>query len=138
MFFNKKDKMKQARIIKVGKDFSRDPLGRFYDDSNSSGEQFREELLWPEISQLKQDEYITIILDDADGYSSSFLSEGFAGIVKYGYMQKDELHKKIRFGYTNDQYEFYEKRIIEYINESKFKSKKYKSTKNRSNYCETA
>ncbi|WP_141226321.1 DUF4325 domain-containing protein [Photobacterium sanguinicancri] len=73
-------------MLNIGTDFSLTPAGRFYSDGSGSGEEFREECLRVKLLALNNNEKLTIILDDGvDGYGSSFLVEGFAGMVKYGY-----------------------------------------------------
>lgn len=119
--------------IDVGKDFSNIPQGRFYSDlSPSSGEAFREELLWPKIQELGEGEKILIILDnDVEGYGSSFLVEGFAGIVKYGYMTAEKLISILELQNTDDDFDFFKKKIIQYIKEAKFNSQQYVCTKKK-------
>ncbi|HBZ4243165.1 STAS-like domain-containing protein [Klebsiella aerogenes] len=117
--------------INIGKEFSSTPSGRFYTDmTDSSGEQFREELLWPKLQQLETNQKIKIILDDdVEGYGSSFLVEGFAGIVKYGYMNKEALLDKLELFQVDPDFLLFKKKIIQYINEAVFNSKQYESTK---------
>lgn len=117
--------------INIGKEFSSTPSGRFYTDmTDSSGEQFREELLWPTLQQLEANQKIKIILDDdVEGYGSSFLVEGFAGIVKYGYMTKEVLLNKLELFQVDPDFLLFKKKIIQYINEAVFNSKQYESTK---------
>lgn len=116
--------------INIGKDFSPDPSGRYYSDSTSSGEAFREKLLMPALRDLLGGEKITVILDDGvETYGSSFLTEGFANIVKYGYMTPEELIDRLIFEYRDSEFSFFEKKILQYIKESKFNSKKYVPTK---------
>lgn len=116
--------------IEIAKEFSESPLGRFYTDGDSSGEQFREEILKPKLERLNQGEKIRVILDDGvQGYGSSFLVEGFAGIVKYGYMEAKDLLDKLVFEYSDDDFEFYKQKIIQYVNAAIFNSKTYESTK---------
>jgi hypothetical protein len=117
--------------INIGKAFSSTPSGRFYTDmTDSSGEQFREELLWPKLQQLETNQKIKLILDDdVEGYGSSFLVEGFAGIVKYGYMSKEALLNKLEIFQVDPDFLLFKKKIIQYINEAVFNSKPYVSTK---------
>ncbi|PMG39312.1 DUF4325 domain-containing protein [Vibrio breoganii] len=116
-------------VFNIGKQFSDDPQGRFYTDGQGSGEEFREDHLKVELGKLKVNEKLTIILDDeVDGYGSSFLTEGFAGMVKYGYMDKETLLSKLKFSYSDEDFAFYEKKIRQYVNEAKFASDKYVPT----------
>ena len=118
-------------FLNVGAEFSNLPSGRFYSDkTGSSGEQFREELLKVKLSKLKTGQKLTVVLDDqVEGYGSSFLVEAFAGMVKYGYMRKEELLSKLIFSFKDDDFDFFKKRIIQYINEAAYNSKQYVSTK---------
>lgn len=109
--------------ISVGKDFSPDPAGRYRTDGEGSGEAFREDCLRP---ILDTGEKIEIVIDDGvEGYGSSFLVEGFAGLVKYGYITNEELLSRIEILYTDDDFEFYKIKIIEYIKQAKYSSQKY-------------
>ncbi len=117
-------------VFNIGQQFSNDPQGRYYSDGKGSGEEFREKHLKAKLSELASGETLTIILDDdVDGYGSSFLTEGFAGMVKYGYMKADVLLSKIQFKYSDSDFAFYEKKVRQYISEAKFDSKKYEPTK---------
>lgn len=115
----------------IGINFSNDPSGRFYSDTkNRSGEEFREVYFRKLLSQLSGSEKITFILDDGvEGYGSSFLTEGFAGVVTYGYMEAQDLQKKISFRYSDEDFSFYEEKIRQYIDEAKFGSEKYVSSR---------
>jgi hypothetical protein len=116
--------------LNIGKDFSEDPSGRFYTDGPGSGEEFREEYLKKAIHELAAGEKLVIILDDGvDGYGSSFLSEGFAGLVRYGYITSADLLAKLEFSYTDSDYEFFKSRIIEYIKETEYDNEKYVPTR---------
>ncbi len=121
---------KTMKTLNIGKDFSIDPAGRFFPDGNSSGEKFRENYLKKAILSLSPGEKLQIILDDGvEGYGSSFLVEGFAGMVKYGYISSKELIGKLEIIYTNEDFEFYKNKIIAYIKESKFDSEQYEPSK---------
>jgi len=113
-------------ILNIGKDFSRDPAGRFRSDGDGSGEAFREDYLRPRIESLSDNEKLIIIIDDdIEGYGSSFLVEGFASLVKFGYITEQELLKKIEIQYENEDFEFYKNKIIEYIGQAEYDSKVY-------------
>lgn len=115
--------------LNIGQDFSLDPSGRYRSDGDGSGESFREDCLLPVVSALSPDEQITIVLDDGvEGYGSSFLSEGFAGMVKYGHMTSEALIKVLAFSYADPDYKFYENRIVEYVQRAQFGSDVYDAT----------
>lgn len=116
--------------LNIGKEFSKDPAGRYYTDGEGSGEEFREKFLLPYLKNLKPNEVLEIILDDeVEGYGSSFLVEGFAGIVKFGYLQSNEVLGKINLKFSDPDFEFYKEKIIQYIKEAQFNSKQYTPSK---------
>ncbi|CQH25234.1 DUF4325 domain-containing protein [Yersinia enterocolitica] len=118
------------QVLNISEEFSKLPSGRFYSDkTGSSGEQFREEILRKKLSLLTGGQKLIIILDNGvEGYGSSFLVEGFAGIVKYGYMTSDKLLSLLEFKYSDEDFEFFKKKIIQYISEARFNSKTYERT----------
>jgi hypothetical protein len=73
------------RTIRVATDFSRYPAGRYESDGPFSGERFRNDFLIPELAKGTT---LTIELDGARGYGSSFLEEAFGGLVRAGYSPK--------------------------------------------------
>ena len=116
-------------VFNIGIQFSDDPQGRFYKDGKGSGEEFREEHLRKLLGKLSEGETLTIIMDEnVDGYGSSFLTEGFAGMVKYGYMQSADLLNKLKFQYSDSDFAFYEKKVKQYISEAVFNSETYVPT----------
>ncbi|MFL9994324.1 STAS-like domain-containing protein [Paraburkholderia sediminicola] len=72
--------------IVLAKQFSRYPAGRYLGDGPFSGELFRNRFLSP---ALRQKEHISIDLDGARGYGSSFLEEAFGGLVREGYSAQE-------------------------------------------------
>lgn len=62
--------------------FSEFPGPRYIDLGPFSGELFRKKVLLPEI-EANQGE-ITVVLDGAFGYGSSFLDEAFGGLIRDG------------------------------------------------------
>ncbi len=107
----------------IGKEFSTDPIGRYRSDSDSSGELFREEYLKPKLEKLAKGEKLKIILDDGvEAYGSSFLVEGFAGLVKHGYFEKEELINMLEFEFKDEDFDFYANKIKQYIKEAKYNS----------------
>lgn len=78
--------------INVANDFSRYPSGRFMKNGNTSGEAFRERLLFP---HLKAGESILVELDGTIGYGSSFLEEAFGGVARKLNLTSQVLLKKI-------------------------------------------
>jgi len=110
-------------VINIGSDFSRDPAGRGDKNGKDNGKAFRETVLKKAVRNLHEGEKLVVILDDdVDGYGSSFLSEGFGGMVKCGYIKPDKLLDILVFKYKNPDFEFFERRIKMFIKKSKFNS----------------
>lgn len=70
------------KTIKIARDFTSTPGGRFVKDGPGSGEEFRDTILVPEIRNLGPSEKLRIDLDGAFGYATSFLEEAFGGLVR--------------------------------------------------------
>lgn len=66
-------------ILNIPKVFSRFPSGRTPEDSQYSGQAFREKHLVPSIESA---DMVVVELDGAVGYGSSFLEEAFGGLVR--------------------------------------------------------
>lgn len=114
-------------VLNIGKDFSPDPSGRYRSDGDGSGEAFREDFLKDRVLSLEPGKKLVVILDDGvEGYGSSFLTEGFAGMIKYGYIEGQDLLNKLVIQFTDPDFEFYKNKIIEYIGKAKYNSKVYK------------
>lgn len=78
------------KTINVASDFSRFPAGRYRDDGPFSGQLFRESCLFP---AYEAGGAVTIVLDGARGYGSSFLEEAFGGLIRAGFVAEDVLSR---------------------------------------------
>ena len=68
--------------INVLKNFSKKPGGRLRTDGRFSGEEFREVWLEPHFVDPNNKSKVVIVLDGAEGYSTSFLEEAFGGLAR--------------------------------------------------------
>lgn len=112
----------QSRVSmfkKLSKDFSKVPFGRSKIDGKDNGTKFRELYLKKWVSDcLSSDEDLTIELDDLDiPMTSSFMEESFGGLIRFGYVEKPELLKILKFQ-SNDMSYTYE--INEYISNAEY------------------
>lgn len=73
--------MGEPNVINVANDFSMYPGGRYLTDGDGNGTDFRERFLRPALATGKP---VTVVLDGAYGYPSSFLEEAFGGLVRQG------------------------------------------------------
>ena len=79
--------------ISVLNDFGEFPAGRFHPaDGEYTGERFRNELLVPNLQKYKK---VIVVLDNDEGYGSSFLDEAFGGLVRANSINKDWLHEHL-------------------------------------------
>ena len=69
--------------IKVVNDFTDTPGARYEHQGPYSGEQFRNEILYPKFIESENNrEELIVNLDGGYGYGSSFLEESFGGLVR--------------------------------------------------------
>jgi len=81
-----------SRTLKVSREFSAEPAGRFRTDGPNSGERFREELLIPALKKVEGK--LVVDMNDLEGYGSSFLEEAFGGLIRSEFTPK-QLHDKL-------------------------------------------
>lgn len=68
--------------------YTRFPGPRYKKLGKGSGEEFRDEFLWP---SLEKDKQLIVDLDGAVGYGSSFLEEAFGGLIREHNLQADDV-----------------------------------------------
>jgi hypothetical protein len=104
----------------LGISFNDTPAGRYKnEDGDFTGEHFREDVLVGLLKELKEGEKLRIKIDDAEGFGSSFLDEAFGGLVRKGYITSEKLLNILEIDYEDEYFEFFKKRIIEYITKAK-------------------
>lgn len=105
--------------LNIGKDFSDVPLGRYKDDGEKSGEEFRETILIPKISEARASGgRVVVLLDDVKFITTGFLDEAFAGLVREHGMTMAELEKIIDIKSSKKHFATYIERAWEYIREA--------------------
>jgi hypothetical protein len=103
------------KTIKIAKDYSETPLGRFPEDGEFNGTRFREDFLRPSLSV---EDKVEVIIDGVEGYGSSFLEEAFGGLVRKGYFTAQELKKKLQISYEDIDFKISCDLIWKYVNEA--------------------
>lgn len=83
--------MTEPHTIRVARQFSPVPFGRYRVDGPHSGEVFREEVLIP---ALNAHERVLIDVDGVEGLPSSFWEEAMGGLVRRGW-SADEIRRKL-------------------------------------------
>ena len=107
------------RMIVVASDFTRHPGGRYRDDGPFSGEEFRENILWPAIQTAQlTGERLIILLDGTDGYAASFLEEAFGGLVRHHSIKPKNLSQVMEIRTTDPLYSVYKGLAEKYIQDA--------------------
>ncbi len=69
--------------INVCKEYTDTPGGRYKEQGDFSGQDFRETILEPKyLESIMKNEKLQIDLDGGYGYGSSFLEEAFGGLIR--------------------------------------------------------
>ena len=69
--------------IKIATEYTQTPGGRFKDEGEFSGEDFRDTLLAPKFQDaISHDEQLVVDLDGGYGYATSFLDEAYGGLAR--------------------------------------------------------
>lgn len=98
-------------ILNICEDFTETPGARNREDGKYSGQEFFEDFLKPRYLGLSEHETLTIILDNTDGFPTSFLDQSFGALAReYSF---EEVIKKIKFISKEDPYLIEE--IINYM-----------------------
>ncbi len=99
------------KTIDIGLDFSKVPAGRHPEDGDFSGETFREQLLKPALEKYDR---VEVVLDNTEGFGSSFLEEAFGGLVRLGFSKSFLLEHLIIIA-NHAAAQRYRKKILGYI-----------------------
>lgn len=100
--------------INIVKEFSRTPGPRYISEGDFSGELFRKEILLPHIKEaMTQNCKITVDLDGASGYGTSFLEEAFGGLIRIDLIPYEFLKNNLII--KSDEDDIYIDEINEYM-----------------------
>ena len=92
----------------IAEQFSTTPGGRFRKHGQYSGEEFREEVLCGLLqSAIGSGDTLAIILDGTAGYGSSFLEEAFAGLIRLGLFDREQVNRHLEIRALSPLYETY-------------------------------
>jgi hypothetical protein len=84
-------------LLKLAEKFSRTPGPRYASEGNHSGEQFRNEVLFPAYeSAVAVGNVLVVILDGTCGYGTSFLEEAFGGLIRENGIPLSKLNASMR------------------------------------------
>ncbi len=105
-------------FISITEDFSRAPYGRKSAHDEYNGERFREEYLKPALDSYEK---VTVDLRGTPGLGPSFLEEAFGGLVRHGYITKDDFCKRLEFPPGNERNQ---RKIMRHLERARFGSSK--------------
>ena len=103
----------ESKNISIAEDFSKFPAGRYKSDGPFSGEQFRDDILYPALIKYER---VIVNIDGTMGYGSSFLEEAFGGLRRKYDLSLNEIRKKLEI---KGEIETYIKRIWQHIESAK-------------------
>lgn len=84
-------------MINVAKEFTETPGARYKTQGAFSGEEFRDNILYPKfIESIKNNEKLVVNLDGGYGYGSSFLEEAFGGLVRKLKKEKNDHYNDVK------------------------------------------
>ena len=90
---NKKDEI----FLNVVEEFTDSPGARYESEGAFSGARFRQELLYPLLSEaLLYNEVLVVNLDGAYGYGTAFLDESFGGLIRNEMVPMDKIKKHLK------------------------------------------
>lgn len=113
--------MSRTKTIKIAKEYTKEPAGRYYSDGPFSGQKFRKEFL---VENLRNYDKLIIDFDGTEGAGSSFLDEAFGKLVSIEGFSLDQLRGILEFVSTEDPSILGE--IWSYISSAKPKEKNAK------------
>lgn len=77
-------------------DFSKNPYGRYPDDSEFCGQNYREDILEP---ALREHDAVHVYLDGYNRYGRSFLDEAFGGLIRESSFSGEEIKKRLTYSH---------------------------------------
>ncbi|WP_038913090.1 STAS-like domain-containing protein [Dickeya zeae] len=85
------------KIINLIKDFNSKPYGRYPEDGEGCGENFRKFL----VDQLKNNDTVHVELTGYNRYGRSFIDEAFGGLIRVDGYTLRELRKKLTYSHKD-------------------------------------
>ena len=106
--------------INVATDFTPLPFGRRRTKDNKSGEEFREDILYPKFCEaLKNQDTLEVDFTGMRGLSGTFLEVAFAGLIREKGFDADDVLRTIKFLPEDTFFDFYIELVNEYIEKAK-------------------
>jgi len=103
--------------ISIAKDFSRIPGARFPKEGNYSGEEFRKNVLLPNLKEaIEKNVKLQVVLDGTAGLGTSFLEEAFGGLIRIDNISYSDIQSTLEL--VSEEDEDYIEEINQYIKEA--------------------
>lgn len=103
--------------IIIAKDYSKTPGPRYISEGPFSGEDFRKTVLCPKIKEaIEINEPLTIVLDGAHGYGTSFLEEAFGGLIREDHIPYEQIISTIEI--TSEEEDYLIDDIMQYLRDA--------------------
>lgn len=106
--------MKTHRLD-IGQDFSDVPSGRYPEDGDFNGQRFRKEFLVP---LLHANDRLEVVLDNTEGFGSSFLEEAFGGLIREEGFRKGDLEGRLVLISGEPRTKRYKRKIEQYLDKA--------------------
>ena len=104
--------------IKISEDFSEVPAARYPSEGDYSGQEFRENILFPNLKKaIDSNEKLDIDLDGTAGLGTSFLEESFGGLIRIHKLKYEEIITHINL-ISNEEPDYIVE-IFEYLEAAK-------------------
>ncbi|MGI9337465.1 MAG: STAS-like domain-containing protein [Gammaproteobacteria bacterium] len=105
--------------INIAKAFSPVPLGRLRKHGKKTGEEFREDILYPSIARaMGSGDIVVVTLDGMKGFTTAFLEEAFGGLVRVKGLTLAQIDEVLKIEATEKHLSFYIEDIQEYIRDA--------------------
>ena len=109
--------------MKIATDFSRIPGARYPEEGDFSGQEFRKNVLLPQLKKAIQEKVkLTIDLDGTAGLGTSFLEEAFGGLIREDRLDYNEIIGTLEF--ISEEDPDYISEIYSYIDDAYEQEKK--------------
>ena len=99
-------------VVSIAENFSKHPAGRTNADGPYNGQKFRRKFL---VDPLKNGRQVTVVLDGASGYGSSFLEEAFGGLVRAEGIPLENVRRLLHVVAHGAEYQPYISLIDQYV-----------------------
>jgi hypothetical protein len=100
--------------ISIANNFSDTPVGRYPDDDDFCGQNFRKNILEP---ALANGAHVEVDIGGTEGYGSSFLEEAFGGLVRHNVASAKDLRNRLSIICSTTRLKMFVPVIWKYIEE---------------------